>query len=133
MTYLVAYLATAVVFLAIDAVWLGSVATQMYKSALGHLMADRVNFTAAGVFYSIYCIGIVIFAVAPALKSGNWSDAALYGALFGFFCYATYDMTNLATLRDWPLQMSLIDMAWGTVLTGTSALAGYGITRALGF
>lgn len=133
MTYLVAYLATAVVFLAIDAVWLGSVATSMYKNALGHLMADKVNFAAAGGFYLIYCIGIVIFAVAPALKSESWSDAALYGALFGFFCYATYDMTNLATLRDWPLKMSLIDMAWGTVLTGTSALAGYSITRALGF
>ena len=133
MTYIVAYFATAVIFLAIDAVWLGTVATGLYKSAIGHLMADKVNFTAAGVFYSIYCIGIVIFAVVPALKSGNWTDAALYGALFGFFCYATYDMTNLATLRDWPLSISLIDTAWGTVLTGTSAVAGYAITRALGF
>lgn len=127
MTYLIAYLATAVVFLAIDALWLGIVATSFYKTQLGSLMAPKVNFTAAGGFYLMYCIGLVIFAVAPALKSGSLADAALYGALFGFFCYATYDMTNLATLRDWPLKMSIVDMAWGTVLSGTSAAAGYWI------
>ncbi|MEM1307807.1 MAG: DUF2177 family protein, partial [Pseudomonadota bacterium] len=79
----------------------------------------------------VYCIGIVIFAVAPALTSGQWTTAALYGALFGFFCYATYDMTNLATLRDWPLRMSLVDIAWGTVLTGFAATSGFFATRAL--
>jgi len=125
MTYLIAYLATAIVFLTIDAIWLGLVATTFYKSMIGHLMADKVNFAAAAGFYLLYCVGIVIFAVAPALKSGDWTDAALYGALFGFFCYATYDMTNLSTLKDWPVTMAIIDIAWGTVLTGVAAVAGY--------
>lgn len=131
MTYLIAYLTTAVTFLAIDAIWLGVVATSFYKSELGHLMADKVNFSAAAGFYLVYCIGIVIFAVAPALTSGSWTTALLYGALFGFFCYATYDMTNLATLRDWPIRMSIIDIAWGTVLTGFAATVGFLGTRAL--
>ncbi|MEO0729066.1 MAG: DUF2177 family protein [Pseudomonadota bacterium] len=131
MTYLIAYVTTAAAFLAVDAIWLGVIATSFYKSELGHLMADDVNFVAAGGFYLIYCIGIVIFAVAPALTAGQWTTAALYGALFGFFCYATYDMTNLATLRDWPLRMSLVDMAWGTVLTGFAATVGYFATRSL--
>jgi len=88
-----------------------------------------VNFTAAGGFYLMYCVGIVIFAISPALRSGAWTDAALYGALFGFFCYATYDMTNMATIRDWPVRMSIVDMAWGTVLTGVSATLGYLVTK----
>ncbi|MEO1265557.1 MAG: DUF2177 family protein [Pseudomonadota bacterium] len=123
--YLIAYAGTAVVFLALDALWLGVVAVSFYKEQLGDLLADRVKFGYAAGFYLIYCIGIVIFAVAPALKTGQWTDAALYGALFGFFCYATYDMTNLATIRGWPLPMSLVDMAWGSALTGTAAVAGY--------
>ncbi|MEO0672179.1 MAG: DUF2177 family protein [Pseudomonadota bacterium] len=126
--YLIAYVATAVTFLAIDAVWLGVVATSFYKAQLGSLLAERVNFAYAAGFYLVYCVGIVIFAVSPALKSGQWTDAALYGVLFGFFCYATYDMTNLATIRDWPLPMSLVDMAWGSALTGTAAVAGYSMT-----
>ncbi|MEO1265755.1 MAG: DUF2177 family protein [Pseudomonadota bacterium] len=131
MTYVIAYFATAIVFLAIDALWLGVIATKFYKAELGSLMAENVNFVAAAGFYLVYCVGIVIFAVSPALRSGDWTQALLFGALFGFFCYATYDMTNLATLRDWPLRMSLVDMAWGTVLTGVSATAGYLITRSL--
>lgn len=127
--YIVAYIATAIIFLAIDAVWLGVVATTFYKSELGDLMADNVNFTAAGGFYLMYCVGIVIFAISPALRSGAWTDAALYGALFGFFCYATYDMTNIATIRDWPVRMSIVDMAWGTALTGVSATLGYLVTK----
>ncbi|MEL6226319.1 MAG: DUF2177 family protein [Pseudomonadota bacterium] len=131
MPYITAYLSTAIVFLAIDAVWLGIVATRFYRDALEHLISPNVNFAAAAGFYLVYCIGIVIFAVIPALKLGDWSHAALYGALFGFFCYATYDMTNLATLRDWPVIIVIVDVAWGTFLTGTAAVAGYFITRAL--
>jgi len=130
-TLLIAYFATAVVFFAIDFVWLGTVATKFYRDGIGHLMADNVNFAAAGGFYILYVAGILIFAVVPALTSGNWTTALVYGALFGFFCYGTYDFTNLATLRDWPLYISLTDLAWGTVLTGTSAVAGYLITRAV--
>ena len=125
MQYAVAYAATAVAFLAIDFVWLGYIARDFYRSQLGDLLADPVNLPAAAVFYLIYVIGVVIFAISPALKSGAWTDALLYGALFGFFCYATYDMTNLATIRNWPLTMTLVDMAWGTALTATAATIGY--------
>lgn len=131
MSNLIAYLATAVVFLAIDSVWLGVVARGFYKDQLGDLLASPINFAAASGFYLIYCVGIVIFAVSPALRSGSLADAAVYGALFGFFCYATYDMTNLATLRNWPLTMSLVDMAWGTALTCFSAVAATWISRQL--
>lgn len=124
MTFAVAYIATLVFFLAADFIWLGYVAFGWYRSQIGHLLADTVNFPAAVLFYAIYCIGIVYFAVMPALTAGGVFKAAMLGAMFGFFCYATYDMTNLATLKGWPLAMSLVDMAWGTVLTGASAAAG---------
>ncbi|MGI9524454.1 MAG: DUF2177 family protein, partial [Hyphomicrobiaceae bacterium] len=88
-------------------------------------------FVVAGGFYTIYVVGIVIFAVAPAMKSGDVRDALVYGALFGFFAYATYDMTNLATLRNWPVTMTWVDMAWGTVLTSSAASMGYMLTRML--
>ena len=131
MLYVKAYAATAAVFLAIDAVWLGVVAQNFYFSRLSHLLADEVNYAAAGGFYLAYAAGVVYFAVAPALAQGSWRRAALNGALLGLIAYGTYDMTNIATLRDWPVIVSVVDMAWGTVLTGTSALAGYLITRAL--
>ncbi|MEM9028227.1 MAG: DUF2177 family protein [Pseudomonadota bacterium] len=127
----VAYLATAVVFLVLDALWLGRVATHFYKSQLGALLAQPFNLPAAAGFYLIYCVGIIIFAVSPSLASGNWVHAALYGGLFGFFCYATYNMTNMATIRNWPFRMSVVDMGWGTVLTAVSAAAGTLTTRML--
>ena len=77
------------------------------------------------VFHVIYVLGVVIFAVSPALKSGQWTTAVLMGGLFGFFCYATYDLTNMATLKVWPLRVTLIDLAWGVFLTGTAATVGY--------
>jgi uncharacterized membrane protein len=129
MQYLVAYIATAVVFFAVDFVWLGVVAKAFYRDRLGALMAEQVNMPVAGLFYLVFVAGIVIFAVAPALAEGSWTRALLFGALFGFFAYGTYDMTNLATLRDWPAIVSVVDMAWGTALTGLSATAGYGVAR----
>jgi len=129
--YIIAYLFTAAVFLAIDFVWLGFVAKGFYFDQLGHLMRENVNFVVAACFYLVYAIGIVFFAVAPALENGEWSTAALHGALFGFFAYATYDITNISTLKDWPIAMSLVDMAWGTVLTGTAATAGFFLTRSV--
>ncbi len=124
MTAIVAYLATLIFFLAVDFVWLSYVATTYYRSQIGHLLADNFNIPAAVLFYAVYVIGVVYFAVLPALASGGVMKALMLGALFGFFCYATYDMTNLATLKGWPLQLSLVDMAWGTVLTATSAAFG---------
>ena len=127
--YLTAYFATALVFLAIDFIWLSQVARGFYFERLGDLLLDKPNMGAAVVFYSVYVIGIVFFAVVPALRTDSAAMALIYGALFGFFAYATYDMTNYATLRNWPLVVSLVDIAWGTCLTGSSALAGYLATR----
>ncbi len=123
--YATAYAVTLVAFLVIDLFWLGVVARRFYKAQLGSLMRARVNWAAAGGFYLVYVAGIVFFAVAPALTAGSWTTAAVNGALLGLLAYGTYDMTNLATLKGWPLQMSLVDMAWGTFLTGACAAIGY--------
>jgi len=129
--YIVAYITTAIVFLAIDYVWLTQVATRFYFDRIGHLLMDKPNLAAAGAFYIIYVVGIVIFAVAPALRSESVLSALVYGALFGFFTYATYDVTNYATLRDWPVIVAIVDVIWGTVLGAVSAVAGYFLTRAI--
>jgi uncharacterized membrane protein len=124
-----AYLSTAVVFLAVDYVWLSHVSTQFYRDQIGHLLMDKPNLAAAAVFYVLYVVGIVVFAVAPALRSESFATAILYGALFGFFTYATYDVTNYATLKDWPVLVVAVDVAWGTVLSALSASLGYSLTR----
>lgn len=131
--YIWLYLGTTLAFFAIDMVWLGVVAKDFYRDALKPLLLQDFNKAAAFVFYSLFIVGILIFAVLPALKSGDVGRAALYGAMFGFFCYATYDLTNLATLKDWPIKIVVVDMIWGTVLTAAVASAGYGIGRWLGF
>ncbi len=123
-----AYIATAAAFFALDLLWLGIVARDFYRSALGSLLLERPNMVAAAVFYSMYVVGIVIFAVAPAMAAESWVKAAALGALFGFFAYATYDMTNFVTLKNWPLSVVLVDITWGTILTGTSAAIGYAVT-----
>jgi uncharacterized membrane protein len=132
MQYLAAYVVTAVIFLFLDFLWLGYIAKSFYFSRLGELLLDKPNLGVAAGFYAVYVIGLVIFAVAPALQSGSWKTALIYGALFGFFCYATYDMTNLATLKGWPVTVAIVDVIWGTVLTGVSALMGYLIVRQIG-
>ena len=126
---LIAYIATTIVFFAIDFVWLGTVAKSFYRNQIGDLLLENFNTAVAVVFYLFYTAGIVFFAVNPALKAGSLGMAALYGALFGFFCYATYDFTNLATLKGYTTTVALVDLTWGTVLTGTSALAGAWIAR----
>ena len=132
LNYFVAYTATALVMLSLDAVWLAVIAKSFYRDGIGHLMADQPNLVAGGVFYLLYPAGVVLFAVVPAAWSGGlaapvdvpWQRAVLAGALFGFFAYATYDLSNLATLRDWPLRLTLVDIAWGTALTAAAAAAG---------
>jgi len=131
MPYLTAYLATVVSFVALDFVWLGAVAMSFYRDQLGMLMRDPINLPAAAAFYLIYVVGLVVFAVAPALSGGGWKTALTYGALFGLCAYATYDLTNLATLRDWPVALTVVDLLWGTALSGTAATIGYLITRKL--
>lgn len=123
MSYVVAYITAALVMGGLDYVWLTNASGPIYHRALGAVMAENPNMTAAVVFYLVYIAGILIFAVRPALASGDWKTAALFGALFGFFAYATYDLTNLATLKVWSLKVSIIDIVWGTFLTGVTASA----------
>ena len=125
---LIAYFATMVVFFAIDFVWLTTIAQRFYQSQIGPLLLEEFRMGVAAGFYLFYIAGIIFFAVNPALKAESLAVAALYGALFGFFCYATYDFTNLATLKGYTTTVALVDLAWGTVLTGTSALVGTWIT-----
>jgi uncharacterized membrane protein len=121
LTNLVGYGVALAVFVAADMVWLGTMASRLYRPTLGDIAVSGVNLPPAMLFYAIYPIGLLIFAVQPALKSGSVSTAAIYGALFGFFTYATYDLTNQATLRNWTLQLTLVDVAWGTILGAISA------------
>ena len=124
MTYLIAYISTLIAFFAMDMLWLGFIARKFYADQLGSLMADSTNWIIAIIFYAVYIAGIVFFAIRPAVEAEHVLKATLYGALFGFFCYATYDLTNLATLRDWPSKMVFVDILWGIVLTGGCATVG---------
>jgi len=129
--YVGAYLLTAVVFFVIDLLWLGVVARGLYQQYLGPLLADEVDWAAAVVFYLLFIVGIFVFAIVPAVKRASAGHALLMGALFGFFTYATYELTNLATMAGWPLGIVFIDIAWGSVLTGSVAVSGYHILRRL--
>jgi uncharacterized membrane protein len=125
MTIIAAYVATLIAFVGVDMIWLGLMVDRVYRPAIGDILAPGVNLPAAAAFYLLFPIGLTLFAVLPALKAHAIADAALYGALFGFFAYATYDLTNQATVRSWPTQLSLIDMSWGFVLSGLAATVGY--------
>lgn len=121
--YITAYIGTLIAFFALDMAWLGGVARKYYAAQLGRMMKIRWGW--AIIFYLIYIGGIVFFAVHPALQAGgDLKTAAIMGGLFGFFCYATYDLTNLATVRDWPNRMWIVDIPWGVVLTASCALVG---------
>jgi uncharacterized membrane protein len=124
MIYGAAYLSTLAVFLLADMVWLGTMASRLYRPTLADIALSGVNLAPAVAFYILYPLGLLIFAILPALKAGNSTTTLLYGALFGFFTYATYDLTNQATLRNWTLQLTLIDVAWGSALAATAAMAG---------
>ena len=118
-----AYLVALVAFVAIDLTWLGIMAPRFYRPTLGDIMIADVNLAPAILFYLLYPIGLVIFAIEPSLRNGSAGSALLYGALFGFFTYATYDLTNYATLRNWTLSLTIVDVAWGTVLGALVALS----------
>ena len=121
---LAAYAATLGTMLALDLLWLGVVAKPVYQRGIGHLMAEQPNIVAAALCYAVFALGLMIFAVSPTGPSAAWAKTAGTAALFGFFAYATYDLTNLATLRGWPVGLSLLDMAWGTGISAVAALAG---------
>ncbi len=126
---LIGYVLTSIVFFALDMLWLGIIAKDLYKKYLGGFLSDTVNWTAAIIFYLLFIIGIFIFVILPAVEINSVGKAILYGALFGFFTYATYDLTNLATLKNWPLNIVFIDIVWGMVLTGLVSTAGYYIVK----
>lgn len=118
MNFLLHFMLATLVFAAIDFIWLGFIAHKLYRNLIGRLLLDKFNMSSAVVFYLIFIFGLVVFALQPALIQATLFGAAWHGALFGFICYATYDLTNLATLKHWSLKLSIIDMAWGTVLSG---------------
>ena len=124
MPYLIAFAACSAAIATLDIIWLSRTAQPIYYRAHGAVMAATPNLTAAFAFYFLYVIGILIFAVRPALAASDWRVATFLGALFGFFCFATYDLTNLATVKLWSPRVSLIDIVWGTFLTGAAATAG---------
>ncbi len=119
-TFLTLYALSVPIFFAIDMVWLGLVASKFYTSRLGHLMGD-INWPAAIIFYLVFLVGLTLFATYPAVVKDSVQYALIWGALFGFFTYATYDLTNLATLRDWSLSVTIVDMIWGTILGASVA------------
>lgn len=125
MRFLAAYLATACTFIVVDLIWLGVIAKGFYRQQMGGLLADPINWKAGIAFYLLYPIGVVVFAVAPAMASPSWTSALALGTMLGLFAYGTYDMTNLATLKGWPVTLAIVDMLWGAALTGTAATAGY--------
>lgn len=127
--YGIAYLASGLTFAAIDAVWLTTMTNRLYKPVLGPIMAARPDLGAAVAFYLIMIGGIVFFAVEPALRGGGWGRAVLNGAALGLVAYATYDLTNQATLNVWSMKLTVIDLAWGTILSGVAATAGYFAAR----
>lgn len=106
-------------FLLIDGLWLGFVARSFYANQLGGLLKPDVNWLAAGIFYAFFIVGLVVFVIAPAVERTSLSFALWYGALFGAIAYATYDLTNLATLKDWPVLVTLVDIVWGGVLAAS--------------
>ena len=127
--YLKLYLSTVPVFFLIDMVWLGVVAKDFYAKHLGDLLSPKINWTAAVVFYLIFIAGILVFAVLPGVEKNSLARAALLGGLFGFFTYATYDLTNLATIRDWPMVVVFVDILWGIVLCSAVATASFFIAN----
>lgn len=130
--FAIAYAGAAVVFLLADLVWLGTIAKDLYRAQIGHLLAAEFRMGPAAIFYLMYLGGVVYFAVMPALASGRWQDAVLPGALLGFLAYGTYDFTNWAVMRDWPASLTFIDLAWGTVLTAAAATAGAALALRFG-
>jgi len=120
---LLPYLAIVATMMALDVIWIGGLARPLYNRGIGHLMAEQPNFVAAVAFYLLFAIGLMAFVVLPR-AGGDWPRAAAWGALFGFMTYMTYDLTNLATLRAWPLGLSFIDTAWGCFATGLAATVG---------
>ncbi|AVH42714.1 DUF2177 family protein [Agrobacterium tumefaciens] len=127
-TYVAAYLFTLVAFLVIDFIWLSTMASRLYRPAIGDLLAENFRLAPAVVFYLIYAAGLTFLAVRPAFQTGEWTTALLYGAVVGFMAYATYDLTNQATLKSWSTTLTVADLLWGTFVSAAAATIGYFLT-----
>jgi len=126
------YLIALPVFFVIDMIWLGLIAKNFYRQQIGFLMKADINWFAAVVFYLLFIGGLVLFVIAPAVEKKLWLNAMVMGALFGLITYATYDLTNLATVRDWPVLVTVVDLIWGTVLASSVSLISYMIAVKIG-
>lgn len=132
MQYIKIYFITLIIFFIIDIIWLGFIASGIYKQYLGYIMKTDVNFIAALLFYMLFIVGIIFFVINPAIEKDSLSYAIFAGAFFGLITYATYDMTNLATIKDWPLFITVIDLIWGTVLCSLTASLSFYLIKLLG-
>jgi uncharacterized membrane protein len=128
----IAYAGTLISFLLIDAIWLGVLAKNFYRDQLGDMMLPSPNFAVAAVFYLFLAIAIVILAVRPGLEAGSVWATIGYGAILGLAAYGTYDMTNLSTLKNWPVPLTIVDLVWGTVLTAAASACGYAAAHQFG-
>jgi uncharacterized membrane protein len=126
------YLITLPIFLVIDMVWLVLVAKNFYAQQIGLLMKTEINWSAAIIFYLLFVFGLILFVIAPALEKNSWSHALIYGALFGLVTYATYDLTNLATMKNWPVLITIVDLAWGMTLAASVSIITYFIATKIG-
>ena len=130
--FITLYLIALPVFLAIDMVWLIFVAKNFYAQQIGFLMKTEINWPAAIIFFLIFIVGLVVFVITPALEKNSWSHALIYGALFGLVAYATYDLTNLATMKNWPVIITIVDLAWGMTVAASVSIVTYLIAAKIG-
>ncbi len=129
MAFLKLYIMSLLIFFSIDLLWLGVIAKDLYRREIGFIMSDEIRWIPALLFYALYIVGLVFFCVSPALKDGRWMLALLYGGLFGLISYATYDLTNLATLKGWPVKLVVYDLIWGTCISGLTCLISFLIAQ----
>lgn len=127
------YMIALPIFIIMDMVWLGLLAKDFYRIQIGALMKSDVNWFAVIAFYLIFIAGLVLFVILPALEKDSWMHALLYGALFGLVCYATYDLTNLAITKDWPVLVTIVDLLWGMIVTSSVSVLTYFIANKIGF
>lgn len=127
MSFVKLYVVSLIVFFVFDLFWLGIIAKNLYREQIGFLMAEEIRWFPAILFYCVYLAGLVFFAVLPALNEGSWISALLYGGFFGLVCYATYDLTNLATLKNWPTTIVIYDLLWGTFISGITSFTTFWI------
>lgn len=127
--FIKSYVVALISFLAIDALWLGVISKNFYKEQIGHIMKENFNIYAAFVFYALFVAAVIYFVVNPALIKNDVYKALIGGLLFGFITYATYDLTNYATLENWPLKVTIVDMLWGAFITGTVSVITFVVSK----